>query len=49
MRKLRIAYFAGTMKPGQDGVTRVLFKLLDWLNYNEIENMFVTAIVPEDK
>ncbi len=48
MRKLRIAYFAGTMKPGQDGVTRVLFKLLDWLNSNEIENMFVTAIAPKD-
>ncbi len=48
MRKLRVAYFAGTMKPGQDGVTRVLFKLLDWLNKNEIDNMFVTAIVPND-
>ncbi len=48
MRKLRVAYFAGTMKPGQDGVTRVLFKLLDWLNYNDIENMFVTTIVPNN-
>ena len=48
MRKLRIAYFAGTMKSGQDGVTRVLFKLLDWLNNNEIENMFVTAIAPKN-
>jgi len=49
MKKLRIAYFAGTMKPGQDGVTRVLFRLVDWLNKKEIENLFISAIIPNEE
>lgn len=45
--KIKIAYFAGSMKPGQDGVTRVLFKLIDWLNDKEIENIFISSLIPE--
>ncbi len=45
--KIKIAYFAGSMKPGQDGVTRVLFKLIDWLNDKEIENVFISSLIPE--
>lgn len=44
--KLRIAYFAGSMKPGLDGVTRVLFRLIDWLNENDIENIFISSEIP---
>ena len=44
--KIKIAYFAGSMKPGQDGVTRVLFKLIDWLNDKEIENIFISSLIP---
>jgi glycosyltransferase involved in cell wall biosynthesis len=45
--KIKIAYFAGTMKPGQDGVTRVLFRLIDWLNENNIDNIFISSLIPE--
>ena len=45
-KKIRAAYFAGTMKPGQDGVTRVLFRLVDWLNENKIENVFLSSQIP---
>ncbi|RPI64545.1 MAG: glycosyltransferase family 1 protein [Ignavibacteriales bacterium] len=45
-KKLKIAYFAGSMKPGQDGVTRVLFKLVDWLNDKDIENVFISSLIP---
>jgi glycosyltransferase involved in cell wall biosynthesis len=45
--KIKIAYFAGSMKPGQDGVTRVLFKLVDWLNENHINNIFISSLIPE--
>lgn len=45
-RKIRIAYFAGSMKPGLDGVTRVLFRLIDWLNEKEIENIFISSEIP---
>ena len=44
--KIRIAYFAGSMKPGQDGVTRVLFRLIDWLNENDVENIFISSEIP---
>ena len=37
MRKIKIVYFAGRMKSDQDGVTRVLFRLAEWLNKNRIE------------
>jgi phosphatidylinositol alpha 1,6-mannosyltransferase len=43
---LRIAYFAGSMKIGHDGVTRVLYKLISWLNDNNIDNVFFSAITP---
>ncbi|MBK7229262.1 MAG: glycosyltransferase [Ignavibacteriales bacterium] len=34
------------MKPGQDGVTRVLFRLIDWLNENDVENIFISSEIP---
>ncbi len=43
---IRVAYFAGTMKPGHDGVTRVLYKIIDGLNDNKIENIFISPIIP---
>ncbi|MCL5031349.1 MAG: glycosyltransferase family 1 protein [Bacteroidetes bacterium] len=44
--KLRAAYFAGTMKHGQDGVTRVLYKMIEQLNTLGIENIFFSPIIP---
>ncbi len=44
---LKIAYFAGSMRPGIDGVTRVLYKLIEELNERNIENIFISAIIPE--
>lgn len=44
--KIRVAYFAGSMKPGLDGVTRVLFRLIDWLNENDVENIFISSEIP---
>ncbi len=43
---LRVAYFAGTMKPGHDGVTRVLYRMIDALREHDIRNVFYSAIVP---
>jgi phosphatidylinositol alpha 1,6-mannosyltransferase len=43
---LKVAYFAGTMKPGHDGVTRVLYKLIDSLNVYGIDNIFFSPIIP---
>jgi phosphatidylinositol alpha 1,6-mannosyltransferase len=43
---LRIAYFAGTMKPGQDGVTRVLYCLLDALEKENIDSIIFSPIIP---
>ena len=45
-RKFRVAYFAGTMKPEQDGVTRVLYRTIDALGAAGIESMFFSPIVP---
>jgi glycosyltransferase involved in cell wall biosynthesis len=42
----RVAYFAGSMKPGHDGVTRVLYKLIEGLNKNGIPNIFFSPIIP---
>lgn len=47
--KIKVAYFNGTMKPGQDGVTRVLFRLIDWLSENKIDNIFISSEIPEEK
>ncbi|MFZ1517917.1 MAG: glycosyltransferase family 1 protein [Ignavibacteriaceae bacterium] len=44
--KIKVAYFAGSMRPGQDGVTRVLFRLIDWLNENNVENIFISSEIP---
>src|SRR5574340_1282362 len=46
--KIKVAYFAGTMKQGQDGVTRVLYKMIDHLNKLQIENIFFSPIIPEE-
>jgi hypothetical protein len=40
---LRVAYFAGTMRPEHEGVTRVLYRLIDHLNTRQIENIFVLS------
>lgn len=45
---VKIAYFAGAMKEGLDGVTRVLFRLTDYLNKNEIDAVFFSAVVPPE-
>jgi len=45
---LRVAYFAGSMKPGHDGVTRVLYKLIEGLNHSGIESVFYSAILPPE-
>ncbi len=45
-KEIRIAYFAGTMKPGHDGVTRVLYKIIEELNRRKINNIFFSPIVP---
>jgi glycosyltransferase involved in cell wall biosynthesis len=44
--RLRIAYFAGTMRPGHDGVTRVLYRLIDALVETGIESIFFSPIIP---
>ena len=44
-RNLRIAYFNGTMVEGQDGVTRTLFKIVDFLKEKEIESIFFFTII----
>jgi phosphatidylinositol alpha 1,6-mannosyltransferase len=46
-RPLRVAYFAGSMKPGHDGVTRVLYRLIDALSRPGIESVFFSSIVPD--
>jgi phosphatidylinositol alpha 1,6-mannosyltransferase len=44
--EMRIAYFAGTMRPGHDGVTRVLYRLIDGLVQRNIPAIFFSPIVP---
>ena len=46
---LRVAYFSGTMRRGQDGVTRVLYRTIDALNDQGIESIFFSPIVPDAK
>ncbi|HEX9007040.1 MAG TPA: glycosyltransferase family 1 protein, partial [Bacteroidota bacterium] len=43
---LRVAYFAGSMKPGHDGVTRVLYRMISSLARHGIRSVFYSAIVP---
>jgi glycosyltransferase involved in cell wall biosynthesis len=45
-RSLRVAQFAGTMRPGHDGVTRVLYRMIDGMKDAGIESLFLSAIVP---
>ncbi|MFZ0453738.1 MAG: glycosyltransferase family 1 protein [Ignavibacteriaceae bacterium] len=45
-RKIKVAYFAGSLQPGHDGVTRVLYKLIDNLKKYNIESMFFSPIIP---
>jgi glycosyltransferase involved in cell wall biosynthesis len=37
------------MKPGQDGVTRVLYRLVDYLNEKNIPNIFFSSIIPKNE
>lgn len=46
LSSLRVAYFSATMQPGLDGVTRVLYNLIDELKRRGIHNMFFSASVP---
>lgn len=46
---MKAAFFAGSMKTGHDGVTRVLYKLIEYLNKYNIENIFISAIIPGEK
>jgi len=48
-RKLKVAYFAGTMKPGQDGVTRVLYRLIDAVVNENIDSVFFSPIIPKEE
>jgi len=42
----RIAFFAASMKQGQDGVTRVLYKISEKLLARKVDHVFFSAIVP---
>lgn len=46
-RAPRVAYFAGTMRPDHDGVTRVLYRLISYLNERKIDNVFFSPILGE--
>jgi glycosyltransferase involved in cell wall biosynthesis len=46
--RIRVANFAGTMRPGHDGVTRVLYRMISALRDRPIDTMFISPIVPED-
>ena len=43
---LRIAFFSPSMKFGQDGVTRVLYKVSEKLRERNVEHIFFTAVPP---
>jgi glycosyltransferase involved in cell wall biosynthesis len=43
---MKIALFAGSMKPGHDGVTRVLYKLSEFLQKENVEHIFFSPIIP---
>ena len=45
---MRIAYFAGSMLPGQDGVTRVLYRMTEALRAEQIDHMFVSPVLPPE-
>jgi phosphatidylinositol alpha 1,6-mannosyltransferase len=44
---MKVAYFNGTMRKEHDGVTRVLYRLIDEINKtNIIEPLFISPIIP---
>ncbi len=46
---MKVAYFNGTMKKEQDGITRVLYRMIDEIKRNnEIEPLFISAIIPPE-
>ena len=46
---MKVAYFNGSMKKEQDGITRVLYRLIDEIKRkNEIEPLFISAIIPPE-
>ncbi len=44
--RMKIAYFAGSMKPGIDGVARVLYKTSEKLRERGVDHIFFSASVP---
>lgn len=46
-RPLRVAYFSGTMRRGQDGVTRVLYRTIDALRDHGMSSIFFSPVVPD--
>lgn len=44
---MRVAHFAGSMRPGHDGVTRVLYRMTTALTAAGVDHVFVSPIVPE--
>src|SRR5579872_2162441 len=45
---MRVVFFAGSMKPEHDGVTRVLYRLSEHLKEKQIEHIFFSAITPPE-
>ncbi len=45
---MRIAYFAGSMKQGQDGVTRVLYRTSEYLQEKGIPHIFFSPVLPTE-
>jgi phosphatidylinositol alpha 1,6-mannosyltransferase len=46
---MKVAYFNGTMRKEHDGVTRVLYRLIDEIiRTKEIEPLFISSIVPPE-
>lgn len=43
---LRIAFFSPSMRYGQDGVSRVLYKVSEKLRERNVEHIFFTAVLP---
>lgn len=43
---MRIAYFAGSLLPGQDGVTRVLYRMTTALTAAGVDHMFISPVLP---
>jgi glycosyltransferase involved in cell wall biosynthesis len=43
---MRIAYFAGSMRPGQDGVTRVLYRITTTLSAERVNHIFISPDLP---